>query len=96
MFGEYGSYDIDIRTFRMGAEKRFGNIATRAGLVVPINISSSRLPEIVLPFPVAPTVGLGWNSDRLNIDMALYGQPLMSYSQNRIYLASDISVSYKF
>lgn len=96
MFGKYGNYDIDVRILRLGAEKRFGHIATRAGLVVPINISSSRLPEIVLPFPVAPTLGVGWNGDRLNVDMALYGHPIMSYSQNRIYLASDLSVSYKF
>lgn len=96
MFGYYGAYDIDVRILRFGAEKRFGRISTRAGLVVPLNISSSRLPEIVLPFPVAPTVGVGWNTDRLNVDIALYGHPLMSYSQNAIYIASDISVSYKF
>lgn len=96
MFGQYGSYDIDVRMLRLGAEKRFGNISTRAGLVVPINISSSYLPEIILPFPVAPTVGFGWNNDQLDVNIAIYGHPLMSYSQNRIYLASDISISYKF
>ena len=96
MFGNYGTYDIDVRILRLGAEKRFGQIAARAGLVVPLNISSSELPDIVLPFPVAPTFGVGWDTGGLNIDLALYGHPLMSYSRDSIYIAGDLSVTYRF
>lgn len=96
MFGSYGTYDIDVKMLRFGAEKRYGKIMARTGLIVPITISSSELPEIVLPFPVAPTFGIGWQDERLSIDIAVYGHPLMSYSRNSIQLAADLSISYRF
>lgn len=96
MFGSYSTYDIDVQMLRMGAEKRYDSFTTRYGLVVPIAIESSKLPEIKLPFPVAPTFGLGWNRGNYDIDLAIYAHPLMSYSRQAIYPSADLSVTYSF
>jgi hypothetical protein len=96
LFGSYSNYDIDVRILRIGAEKRYSSFSTRYGLVVPIAIKSSKLPEIKLPFPVAPTFGLGWKRERYDIDLAIYAHPLMSYSTQSIYASADLSISYSF
>lgn len=96
MFGKYGNYDIDIQMLRLGVEKRYGNLATRYGLVVPIAIKSSRLPEVKLPFPVAPTLGVGWQSDHFDIDLAIYAHPIMSYHKRTVYPSADLSITYRY
>jgi len=96
MFGSYGSYDMDVRILRLGAEKRLNNYAFRLGMVVPITINSSKLPEIVLPFPVAPTAGVGWQNGRFSADLAVYAHPLMSYNKNGIFPAVDVTVTSSF
>ncbi len=96
MFGSYGSYDIDVQIIRLGAEKRYGNFAMRYGMIVPLTINSSKLPEIKLPFPVAPTLGVGWKRAGFNLDLAIYAHPLMSYHKNGIFPAADLSLSYNF
>jgi|LGVF01.2.fsa_nt_gb hypothetical protein len=96
MFGSYSTHDIDVRMLRLGAEKRYDSFSTRYGLVVPIAIKSSKLPDIKLPFPVAPTFGLGWKRGNYDIDLAIYAHPLMSYSCQTIYPAADLSLTYSY
>ena len=96
MFGSYGNYDIDIQIMRFGAEKRVEHLSARLGMILRIIINSSRLPEIVLPFLVAPTAGLGRNSGSYGIDLAVYANPLTSYNKGGIYPAVDMTMVYRF
>ncbi len=96
--GSYGVYSLDLQILRGGINYRKKDWQYRAGLLVPISIETDNTGDLKkkLPFPVLPTTGIGWRYDKVNMDFALYPHALMSYHHNNIYLAADLSISYKF
>jgi hypothetical protein len=49
-------------------------------MIIPLRLKTDKIIDYrnKLPFPVSPTIGIGWNSKYFNLDVALYVQPLMS------------------
>ena len=98
LYGSYGRYKMDFRIARSGVEYASGPLRYRVGLIVPLLLKTDKIVDYKskLPFPAGPTLGLGWQGDRFNVDLALYPQPLMSAQRKRIYPAVDLSVIAKF
>jgi hypothetical protein len=98
LFGSYGTYKMDFHIVRAGAEYTHGPLHYRLGLIVPLRLKTDRIVDYrnKLPFPVAPTIGIGWSNKYFNLDVAVYGQPLMSAQRKRPYPAIDVSLTQKF
>ena len=94
--GRYGSSEMDLQVLRVGAERRTGFWAWRGGAMVPVKIYSSMSGTLHAPFPVSPTIGLGWRQGALQIDMALYAHAVMSMHKDGISPAADLSLSIHF
>jgi hypothetical protein len=95
--GNYGSQKLDLQSLRMGLEYRHSAaLVSRLGVVAPTKIQSSQVQKISLPFPLAPTFGLGWRREPLRADLAVYVHPLMSLHKNRAAPAADLSLSVDF
>lgn len=96
-WGTYGNYDLNIETLHSGAEYLGSHGLTwRGGLWMPLDISASNGLSPDLPFPFAPTAGVGWRQGGLNIDLALYAHPLMSMSGGSPKISADLTVGYRF
>lgn len=97
MQGKYGSQNLDLQSLRMGLEYSHSNaLVSRWGLVAPLRIKSAQVQKINMPFPVAPTFGLGWRNDLLHVDLAVYAHPLMSLHKNGLAPAADLNLSLNF
>jgi len=98
LYGSYGRYKVDFRIARSGIEYAQGALRYRAGLIVPLMLKTDKIVDYKskLPFPAGPTLGLGWQNDRFNVDLVLYAQPLMSAQRKRLYPAADLSIIAKF
>jgi len=95
--GNYGNNRIDMQFLRAGAEiSHSPSLSSRFGFVAPIRIHSEKVRAIKLPFPVVPTVGLGWRQKHIRVDLGVYAHPLMSLHKNRIAPAADLSVTVVF
>lgn len=97
MHGKYGSQDLTINTVNLGAEYLFDNgVALRAGAWRPTKVASSNSAGVRLPFPVAPTIGAGWQTDRFSADVAVYAHPVMSFHYGRPAPTAEFTLSYRF
>ena len=98
LYGSYGRYKVDFRIVRSGLEYMRGAMRYRLGLIVPLMLKTDKITDYKskLPFPVGPTLGLGWQGKRFDLDLALYAQPLMSAQRKRLYPAVDLSIITKF
>lgn len=98
--GRYGDTRIDLQMLRGGVERRAetaaGAWSWRAGLLAPLRIRSSDSGSLRLPWPVAPTVGLGWRQGPLIIDFALYAHAVMSMHKDRPSPSADLSLGLAF
>lgn len=96
MRGRYGSSELDITQLRSGGEYRAGSWRYRLGGVAPLRMSSSVSGNLKMPFPVAPTAGLGWKSEHIELNIALYAHPVMSIHKNRAAPTVDASATFSF
>ncbi len=96
--GNYGSSSVDFQIIRGGYELRQDQWSYRAGILIPLVIESDSVQDIKsdLPAPFLLSVGLGWQSNYSSIDFALYPHPLTSYSNSKISLSADLSITYRF
>lgn len=97
LWGNYGTYSLDFQTVHAGAEYDLGRGFTlRGGAWAPVVLESSLADAFDVPFPFAPTVGLGWENGGFSADFALYAHPVRSYSEDRPVIAADLSVGWTF
>ena len=94
--GQYGRSEIDLQVLRLGAEKRSGAWAWRAGAVVPLKIYSSSSGTLKSPFPFSPTLGLGWQGGPVKVDFALYAHAVVSMHKDKASPAADLSLSFGY
>lgn len=95
--GHYGRNSLDLQTLRMGAEiNHSDSLASRFGLIAPVRMHSDQLQDISLPFPVAPTLGLGWRLGHLRADIVIYAHPVMSVHKNRASPSADLNITLGF
>lgn len=95
--GEYGKEPLDVRTVHLGAEWDFAeNWASRFGMVVPLEFSNGGGDTIEMPFPFAPTLGIGWENGGLSADLAFFAHPIMTFHENAPVISAELSVSYRF
>lgn len=95
--GNYGKEPLDVRTAHLGAEWQFAeNWASRFGMVVPLEFSNGAGDEIEMPFPFAPTLGLGWEAGALSADLAVFAHPIMTFHEGAPVISAELSVSYAF
>lgn len=91
--GHCGKSALDLQVLHLGGERRLGEWSWRAGAVVPLRIDSSAGGRIKPPFPLPPTLGLGWQSDGLSIDLALYAHAVMSIHRGSPAPSADLGVT---
>ena len=96
VFGDYGSYDIDFQLLRFGTTIRTQILEYHLGVIAPIKLESSKLDSIELPFPVLPTLGLGWHNEFVDLSLAFYIHPIMSLHIQEPSPSLDVSMSYYF
>lgn len=96
IFGKYGNYSVDFLIWRTGLEIVKGDWHYRGGIMAPLIMESDGIEDIDLPFPFAPTAGVGWKMGGFSADAVLYIHPLISYQRNKPYPAMDFSLSYHF
>jgi len=96
--GSYGEYEIDFKIMRFGYEYKNAHLAYRGGLIYPLKINSDNTGDLSedLPFPLIPTVGVGWAGKNFKIDFVIYPHPFMSHHLNRTWMTGDLSVTYRF
>jgi hypothetical protein len=94
--GRYGKSEIDLQALRLGVEKTDGAWAWRAGAVVPLRIESTLTGKLDTPVPFGPTVGLGWRSGPVRVDLALYAHAVMSMHRGNASPAADLGISLRF
>ncbi len=96
--GSYGEYEILFKVLRGGFSYKSDWLTYRAGLIAPLALESNKIENLKdkLPFPLVPTVGVGWVGDHFKLDFVLYLHPLMSHNRNKPYPTMDISVIYRF
>lgn len=96
IFGNYGTYSINFKMLRTGMSLHEGSFTYHGGLIVPIELSSTGIDSLELPFPVAPTAGLGWHHGDFDLSAAFYIHPFMSLHLGRPSPSLDLSVIYSF
>jgi len=96
IYGHYGDYKIDFQILRSGAEFRSQQWRYRMGALVPIKLNSDKIDNIDLPAPFVPTMGMGWQGGSLDLDLAVYAHPIMSYQRKKLYPSADLSIIYHF
>ena len=95
--GRYGKEAIDVRTGHLGAEWRFADDWTsRFGMVIPFEFSNGGGEEIEMPFPFAPTIGIGWEAGGFSTDLAVFAHPIMTFHEGAPVITAELSVSYTF
>ena len=97
MLGDYGSNTLDVRIFRAGLEYQSGTqFVYRAGVIAPLLIESETEANLDLPFPFAPTLGLGWSGEDWSVDAALYPHPLESAHTGQPEFRLNLGVTLRF
>ena len=98
LFGKFGSYKMNFRILRTGAEYLAGALRYRAGLLIPLKISADKVGDLgkKLPAPFLPTLGMGVTQPAFDFDLALYPQPVMSAQRKRLYPALDATLTGRF
>jgi opacity protein-like surface antigen len=96
-WGTYGNYALNFETAHAGVEwARTDNQTWRAGFWAPLELSATNGLSVTPPFPVAPTLGMGWRWGAITADAALYAHPIMTMHRNGLALSADLTVSYRF
>lgn len=97
MLGDYGSNTLDVRILRAGLEYQSGSaFVYRAGLIAPALIESETEANLELPFPFAPTLGVGWSNTDWSVDAALYPHPLESAHTGKPEFHLNLGVTLRF
>jgi len=98
MFGHYGTYKMNFHILRMGVEYMHRSFQYRLGMIAPMRLRAEGIVDYrnKMPVPVIPTMGIGFKGKLINIDAAIYAQPVMSAQRNKPVPALDISVTRKF
>lgn len=95
--GQYGDDPINVTSLHFGAEWQHGaHWQTRYGLWAPIEILIGTSSDFELPFPAAPTIGIGWENGGLSADLAVFAHPIMTFHENAPAVSAEASVSYRF
>lgn len=96
IFGSYGNNDVDFQFLRLGTTINSNSLDYHLGLIVPIAISSANTDSPSLPFPVSPTMGLGWHQEFIDVSLAFYIHPIMSLHLKKPSPSLDLSLKYNF
>lgn len=96
VFGTYGNYTIDFQILRFGTTLSDDTLDYHLGLIAPVKLQSSKIEEINLASPVAPTAGLGWHNSYIDLSLAFYFHPIMTLYEGRPSPSLDISIAHKF
>lgn len=95
--GNYGKQSMNIQNLRFGAEHNFDNsLSVRFGLMAMLKATAENVEKIDPPFPVAPTLGVGWRGKHLQVDLGVYAHPLMSLHEDDFAPAADLSLTANF
>lgn len=94
--GRYGDTEIDLQMLRLGVERKDQAWSYRAGVLVPVKIHSSDSGTLHTPFPLSPTLGLGWQDGPFKLDFAVYTHAVMSMHKDKASPAADLSLSLVF
>jgi hypothetical protein len=94
--GRYGKNQIDLQALRLGAEKTTRDWVYRVGAVAPVKIDSSATGPLHSPYPLAPTLGLGWRGGKVKVDLVVYAHAVMSMHEGKASPAADLSLSADF
>ncbi len=96
-WGTYGNYALNFETVHAGVEwARSDALTWRAGFWAPLDLSATNGLSFNPPFPLAPTLGMGWRWGAMTTDLALYAHPLMTMHEKAPALSADLTVSYRF
>lgn len=96
-WGNYGANALNFETAHAGVEWARTDAQTwRAGFWAPLDITTSNGLNLAPPFPVAPTVGMGWRWGAMTADAALYAHPLMTMHKKGPAISAELSLSYRF
>lgn len=96
VFGTYGDYTIDFQVLRLGTTLSDDTLDYHLGLIAPVKLESSKIEEIDLAFPVAPTAGMGWHNSYIDLSFAFYFHPIMTLHEGKPSPSLDVSIAYKF
>ncbi|RAP29889.1 hypothetical protein DID78_02855 [Candidatus Marinamargulisbacteria bacterium SCGC AG-343-D04] len=98
IYGDYGGYVMDIGLIRAGLEYRAQEfpLIYRFGMIVPRKIEIEGLGRDPFPGFAVPTLGLGWMSKYMDVDVVFYVHPLMSLSRKTLYPSLDLDFKYNF
>lgn len=96
MKGRYGRSEIDLQILRLGAERSSQPWNWRVGAVAPLRIFSTESGTLKAPFPLGPTIGVGWQHGPWRLDLALYAHAVMSMHKDKPHAAGDLSLSAVF
>jgi len=96
-WGDYGDYSLNFETAHAGVEwARTDTQTWRAGFWAPLELSTSNGLNFAPPFPLAPTLGMGWRWGAMTTDLALYAHPVMTMHKKVPAVSADLTVSYRF
>ncbi|WP_085527310.1 hypothetical protein [Maritimibacter sp. HL-12] len=96
-WGSYGDYALNFETAHAGVEWARSEAQTwRAGFWAPLELSATNGLNVTPPFPVAPTLGMGWRWGNLTADAALYAHPIMTMHRDAPAVSADLTLSYRF
>ncbi|MBU1659217.1 hypothetical protein KKG72_09230 [bacterium] len=96
VYGAYGDYNIDFRTLRMGTSIDDDSLSYHVGAIIPLKLASDKLEQINLRIPLAPTAGMGWHNDTVDVSFAFYFHPIISHQKGSPSPSLDVTVGYKF
>ena len=96
IFGAYGEYNVDFRLLRFGSTLKSDTLDYHVGLIAPIVLDVKGLSGFKMPFPLSPTLGLGWHKDAIDVSFAFYFHPVMSINKGEPSPSVDLSVNYNF
>ncbi len=96
VFGTYGDYDIDFQVVRVGTTLSSDTLDYHLGLIAPLKLESSKIEAVKFNSPVAPTAGLGWHNDYIDLSAAFYFHPIMSLHEGKPSPSLDMSIAYTF
>jgi hypothetical protein len=96
VFGTYGDYTIDFQVLRFGSTFSQDTLDYHLGFIAPLKLESSKVHNIELKSPIAPTAGLGWHNSYIDLSFAFYFHPIMTLHEGKPSPSLDLSVAYTF
>jgi len=103
VFGRFGGYEkhsANIWFLRCGIDRHLSQVfSLRAGIVLPVIAETSATGDLKkeLPWPgIGASLGLGFTLERVDIDLALYGDQARSYFEQQPVLGATGTLIFNF